>query len=90
MSLNNARKVFDESPLRICVCRMDEEEIEKVVLAYLKKKGLKQTELALQEEQQAKNNADPDAAKQVLSYSEYGFIIHIYLLFLFVTYLCLS
>lgn len=50
---------------------MDEEEIEKVVLAYLKKKGLKQTELAFQEEQQqAKNNADPDVAKQVVSFSE--------------------
>ncbi|VFQ66292.1 unnamed protein product [Cuscuta campestris] len=31
---------------------MDEEEIEKTVIAYLKKKGFKQTELALQEEQQ--------------------------------------
>lgn len=56
---------------------MDEEEIEKVVLAYLKKKGLKQTELAFQEEQQqAKNNADPDAAKQVVSFSEYGLVIY--------------
>lgn len=31
---------------------MDEEEIEKAVIAYLKKKGFKQTELAFQEEQQ--------------------------------------
>lgn len=55
---------------------MDEEEIEKVVLAYLKKKGLKQTELAFQEEQQqAKSNADPDAAKQVVSFSEYGLVV---------------
>ena len=57
---------------------MDEEEIEKVVLAYLKKKGLKQTELAFQEEQQqVKNNADPDVSKQVISLTEYGFAVHI-------------
>jgi len=30
---------------------MEDEDIEKTVIAYLKKKGFKQTELALQEEQ---------------------------------------
>ncbi|CAI9767257.1 unnamed protein product [Fraxinus pennsylvanica] len=54
---------------------MDEEEIEKAVLAYLKKKGFKQTELALQEEQQLrdKNNSpstDPDIAKHILALSD--------------------
>lgn len=58
---------------------MDEEEIEKAVIAYLKKKGFKQTELAFQEEQQhqhPKNNTtDTDIAKQILSFSEYAFTI---------------
>lgn len=63
---------------------MDEEEIEKAVLAYLKKKGFTQTELIFQEEQQNKitssattantNSADtqtdPDIAKQILSFTE--------------------
>ncbi|KAL5993714.1 hypothetical protein ACLOJK_040972 [Asimina triloba] len=54
---------------------MEEEEIEKAVLAYLKKKGFKQTELALQEEQQSKNSSvtlktDPDVAKHILSFTE--------------------
>lgn len=31
---------------------MDEDDIEKAVIAYLKKKGFKQTELAFQEEHQ--------------------------------------
>ncbi|KAK4375211.1 hypothetical protein RND71_005888 [Anisodus tanguticus] len=60
---------------------MDEEEIEKAVVAYLKKKGFKQTELAFQEEQQHnKNNSssihsansqiDSDITKKILSLSE--------------------
>ncbi|CAL5358855.1 unnamed protein product [Camellia sinensis] len=56
---------------------MDEEEIEKAVIAYLKKKGFKQTELAFQEEQQhhtknssSNSSTDPDIAKHLLSFSE--------------------
>ncbi|XAR57682.1 hypothetical protein NMG60_11025924 [Bertholletia excelsa] len=59
---------------------MDEEEIEKAVIAYLKKKGFKQTEIAFQEEQQqtkntssnssANSQTDPDIAKHILSFSE--------------------
>lgn len=53
---------------------MDEEEIEKAVVAYLKKKGFKQTELAFQEEQQLNKNTnsqlDPDITKKILSFSE--------------------
>lgn len=54
---------------------MDEEEIEKAVLAYLKKKGFKQTELALQEEQQLRNknsspSTNPEIAKHILALSE--------------------
>ncbi|KAL8153319.1 hypothetical protein V2J09_011079 [Rumex salicifolius] len=56
---------------------MEEEEIEKAVLAYLKKKGFKQTELSFHEEQQnqqPKNSSfnsqtDPDVAKLILSFS---------------------
>lgn len=60
---------------------MDEEEIEKAVIAYLKKKGFKQTELAFQEEQQHLkttpthnisspiSNSDPEIARQILSFS---------------------
>ncbi|KAL2892615.1 Transcription initiation factor TFIID subunit 5 [Bienertia sinuspersici] len=62
---------------------MEEEEIEKAVIAYLKKKGFKQTELAFQEEQQqnqpqqqqqSKNSSsnsqtDPDVAKLILTFS---------------------
>ncbi|CAI9112237.1 OLC1v1012656C2 [Oldenlandia corymbosa var. corymbosa] len=64
---------------------MDEEEIEKAVLAYLKKKGFKQTELAFHEEQQHNlkaattpggnsissptSNSDPEIARQILSFS---------------------
>lgn len=60
---------------------MDEEEIEKAVIAYLKKKGFKQTELAFQEEQQhhhhttnssVASQTDTDIAKQILSFSEYS------------------
>ncbi|XP_010275775.1 PREDICTED: transcription initiation factor TFIID subunit 5 [Nelumbo nucifera] len=50
---------------------MEDEEIEKMVIAYLKKKGFKQTELALQEEQSKSSFAsqtDPD--KQILSVTE--------------------
>ncbi|KAM3375331.1 transcription initiation factor TFIID subunit 5 isoform X1 [Capsicum galapagoense] len=59
---------------------MDEDEIEKAVVAYLKKKGFKQTELAFQEEQQLNNNnnnnsansqIDPDITKKILSFSEF-------------------
>ncbi|PSS20947.1 Transcription initiation factor TFIID subunit like [Actinidia chinensis var. chinensis] len=54
---------------------MEEEEIEKAVIAYLKKKGFKQTELAFQEEQQQQHtktssSTDPDIAKHILSFSE--------------------
>lgn len=55
---------------------MEDEDIEKAVIAYLKKKGFKQTELAFQEEQQqqSKNSSsnsqtDPDVAKLILSFS---------------------
>lgn len=60
---------------------MDEEEIEKAVIAYLKKKGFKQTELAFQEEQQqhlnttnsssnsASSHTDHEIARQILSFS---------------------
>lgn len=53
---------------------MEEEEIEKAVIAYLKKKGFKQTELAFHEEQQSKTSSsnsqsDPDVAKLILSFS---------------------
>jgi transcription initiation factor TFIID subunit 5 len=59
---------------------MDEEEVEKAVLSYLKKKGFKQTELAFHEEQlllHAKNSSsnssansqtDPDIVKHILSF----------------------
>ncbi|KAL6960507.1 Transcription initiation factor TFIID subunit 5 [Sarracenia purpurea var. burkii] len=60
---------------------MDEEEIEKAVIAYLKKKGFRQTELAFQEEQQQHNkntssnssvnsHTEPDIAKHILSFTE--------------------
>eukprot|EP01018_Ginkgo_biloba_P022060 Gb_03026 [translate_table: standard] len=52
---------------------MEEEEIEKAVLAYLKKKGFRQTELALQEEQHRTSsapNTDPEVAKQILLFAE--------------------
>ncbi|CAN6459305.1 unnamed protein product [Victoria cruziana] len=52
---------------------MEEEDIEKAVIAYLKKKGFRQTELALQEEQSkilATPKTDSDIAKQILSFSE--------------------
>ncbi|CAK9146986.1 unnamed protein product, partial [Ilex paraguariensis] len=61
---------------------MDEEEIEKAVIAYLKKKGFRQTELPFREEhQQTKSNnsssnfasanshTDPHIAKHILSFS---------------------
>lgn len=58
---------------------MDEEEIEKAVMTYLKKKGFKQTELAFQEEQQRQHSktafnstnshVDPEIASQILSFS---------------------
>lgn len=55
---------------------MEEEEIEKAVIAYLKKKGFKQTELALQQEQQQSNitsasaaQTDPDVAKRIISFA---------------------
>ncbi|XXG51885.1 hypothetical protein AAC387_Pa03g0350 [Persea americana] len=52
---------------------MEEEEIEKAVLAYLKKKGFKHTELALQEEQNNNPSAsqtDPDVARRILSFAQ--------------------
>lgn len=65
---------------------MEQEEIEKAVLAYLKKKGFKQTELAFQEEQQqntrnssSNSHIDPDVARHILSFSsEYVFISYLY------------
>ncbi|XP_071920810.1 transcription initiation factor TFIID subunit 5 isoform X4 [Coffea arabica] len=58
---------------------MDEEDIEKAVMTYLKKKGFKQTELAFQEEQQRQHpktalnstnsHVDPEIACQILSFS---------------------
>lgn len=59
---------------------MDQEEIDKVVLAYLDKRGFKQAGLAFQQEKQhhskgsnASSTAqiDPDIAKQILFFSEY-------------------
>ncbi|XP_062164343.1 transcription initiation factor TFIID subunit 5 [Alnus glutinosa] len=61
---------------------MEEDQIEKFVAAYLKKKGFKQAEHAFQEERQqqsSKNNSsssttnslsDPDLAKHLLAFSE--------------------
>ncbi|PKI72326.1 hypothetical protein CRG98_007306, partial [Punica granatum] len=60
---------------------MDEEDIEKLVTTYLKKKGFKQAELAFQEELQqqslhgkpnssSNSLSDPDIAKLVLSFNE--------------------
>ncbi|XP_052210285.1 transcription initiation factor TFIID subunit 5 [Diospyros lotus] len=61
---------------------MDEEDVEKAVIAYLKKKGFKQTELAFQEEQQqhsknsssnnssANSQTDPDVVKPLLFFTE--------------------
>lgn len=59
---------------------MDQEEIDKVVLAYLDKRGFKQAGLAFQQEKQhhgkGSNSSstaqiDPDIGKQILSFSEY-------------------
>ncbi|XP_047943827.1 transcription initiation factor TFIID subunit 5-like isoform X1 [Salvia hispanica] len=59
---------------------MDQEEIDKVVLAYLDKRGFKQAGLVLQQEKQQSSSKgsnasstaqiDPDIAKQILSFSE--------------------
>ncbi|KAL1562867.1 Transcription initiation factor TFIID subunit 5, variant 2 [Salvia divinorum] len=58
---------------------MDQEEIDRVVLAYLDKRGFKQAGLALQQEKQQNSKGsnasstaqiDPDIAKQILSLSE--------------------
>ncbi|KAF6171286.1 hypothetical protein GIB67_036954 [Kingdonia uniflora] len=55
---------------------MDEEEkIERAVMAYLKKKGFKQTELAFNEDYKSSSNSsssatDPQIAKQILSFAE--------------------
>jgi transcription initiation factor TFIID subunit 5 len=64
---------------------MEEDQIEKFVATYLKKKGFKQAEHAFQEErqhQQSKNTSsssittnslsDPDLAKHLLAFSEYS------------------
>ena len=47
---------------------MEEEQIEKAVLAYLKKKGYRQAEQAFQEEQlkSSQTKTDPDLANQIL------------------------
>lgn len=66
--------------------RMEEEEIEKAVIAYLKKKGFKQTELALQEEQiknPSASQTDPDVAKRILSFAQYSLYLSLYILLLF-------
>ncbi|KAF3663140.1 Transcription initiation factor TFIID subunit 5 [Capsicum annuum] len=75
---------------------MDEDEIEKAVVAYLKKKGFKQTELAFQEEQQLNNNnnnnnsansqIDPDITKKILSFSELcsASLVSCYVFFFFI------
>ena len=51
---------------------MEEEQIEKAVLAYLKKKGYRQAEQAFQEEQlkSSQTKTDPDLANQILRYSK--------------------
>ncbi|KAL6495011.1 Transcription initiation factor TFIID subunit 5 [Orobanche gracilis] len=57
---------------------MDQEEIDKVVLAYLDKRGFKQAGLAFQQEKQQHGKGsdpstaqiDPDIAKQILAFSE--------------------
>ncbi|PIN00738.1 hypothetical protein CDL12_26757 [Handroanthus impetiginosus] len=58
---------------------MDQEEIDKVVLAYLDKRGFKQAGLAFQQEKQQNSKGsnasstaqiDPDIAKQILAFSE--------------------
>lgn len=59
---------------------MDQEEIEKVVLAYLEKRGFKQGGPAFQPEQHQSSNTfstvqiDIDAANQILSFPEYVYI----------------
>lgn len=59
---------------------MDQEEIDKVVLAYTEKRGFQQTGLAFQQEKQKNKNGssgssnaqiDPDLAKHMLALSEY-------------------
>ncbi|KAL7124514.1 hypothetical protein ABFS83_14G053400 [Erythranthe nasuta] len=58
---------------------MDQEEIDKVVLAYLDKRGFKQAGFAFQQEKQQNSKGsntsstaqiDPDIAKQILAFSE--------------------
>ncbi|MCL7034429.1 hypothetical protein MKW94_007644 [Papaver nudicaule] len=54
---------------------MEDEEVEKVVMAYLEKKGFKQTQLAFQEEQSKSSSSNasetnPDVSKHLLSFSE--------------------
>ncbi|XP_058203489.1 transcription initiation factor TFIID subunit 5 [Rhododendron vialii] len=54
---------------------MEDEMIQKAVIAYLKKKGFKQTELAFQEEHSRNSSSnsslqtDPDIARNILSFS---------------------
>lgn len=53
---------------------MDEEEIDKAVMAYLRKKGFKEAERVLQEEQNRGSSAgsrtDTEIAKQILTFAE--------------------
>ncbi|KAI3975567.1 hypothetical protein MKX01_002399 [Papaver californicum] len=54
---------------------MEDEDIHKAVMAYLKRKGFKQTELALHEDQSKSSSSntsqtDPDVSKQLLSFIE--------------------
>ncbi|CAA7408083.1 unnamed protein product [Spirodela intermedia] len=55
---------------------MDEEEIDKAVMAYLRKKGFKEAERVLQEEQNRVSSvgsrSDPEIAKQILTFAESG------------------
>ncbi|XP_078443254.1 TBP-associated factor 5 [Wolffia australiana] len=55
---------------------MDEEDIDKAVMAYLRKKGFKDAERVLQEEQNRGSSAgsrtDPEIAKQILTFADSG------------------
>lgn len=54
-----------------------EDELDKAVFSYLKKRGFTQTEQVFQQEQQNKNNknatdvSDGDVTKQILTFSQY-------------------
>ena len=52
---------------------MDEEDIDKAVMAYLRKKGFREAEKVLLEEQNrgssAASRTDPEIAKQILTFA---------------------